>query len=524
LLGVRYLLQGSVRKEGNKLRILAQLVDDSGVQVWSNSFERELDNIFAIQSEVSDVVATTVVPKIVPPPHSQYQPDLVAYQFFLEGRELLHRRDSKARESLAEAARRDPNYPEAHAELAIALAINTPSAAALEQAQQAIDRALMLQPNLARTLAAQGLVLSGQRDPDLAAAELLFRQALERDPNMVDAMNWLNGVLSSHGRDVESDALLERALSIDPLHPSIAVNMADSYFERGDFERAEQMLLRLVELPTPPRYAFMGLRRLYMDLGRLIEMNAIEKKLALTGLHNYYGLAWNYAVLSDWASAAYWTERTRADFPTNPHAWVFPYIVPYWQGRYDEAAAIFQRALVSNNKSLSTLDAAFTYWDGTVRALAGDYQGAISALESVVHLRVDSDSDFDGHQALAWSYLRAGSPDKADALLQDIEREFAKLDERGRLHGSQDLFFFAQNAVLLGRHDLALDRLERAIDAGWRQYYIWRHDPRWAVLADVPRYVELMARVKADVDRQRVEVERLDAEEDFVAKLDAARR
>ena len=68
-----------------------------------------------------------------------------------------------------------------------------------------------------------------------------------------------------------------------------------------------------------------------------------------------------------------------------------------------------------------------------------------------------------------------------------------------------------------------LDRLERALRAGWRQYYVMRHDPRWAALADNPRYRALMAEVKADVDRQRAEVERIDAEEDFPALLDQVR-
>ena len=58
---------------------------------------------------------------------------------------------------------------------------------------------------------------------------------------------------------------------------------------------------------------------------------------------------------------------------------------------------------------------------------------------------------------------------------------------------------------------------------GWRDYYVQHHDPRWAPLIDNPRYQALMAEVKADVDRQRAEVERMDAEEDFVARLDAAR-
>jgi hypothetical protein len=75
----------------------------------------------------------------------------------------------------------------------------------------------------------------------------------------------------------------------------------------------------------------------------------------------------------------------------------------------------------------------------------------------------------------------------------------------------------------MGNDDLALERLEQAVEAGWRQYYINMHDPRWSTLTDDPRYQALMAEVKADVDRQRAEVERIDAQEDFPALLDQVR-
>jgi hypothetical protein len=81
----------------------------------------------------------------------------------------------------------------------------------------------------------------------------------------------------------------------------------------------------------------------------------------------------------------------------------------------------------------------------------------------------------------------------------------------------------AMNALLGGDHDLAIERLGQAVEAGWRGYYVHINDPRWAVLADDPRFVKLMSEVKADVDRQAAEIDRIDAEEDFIAILDAMR-
>jgi hypothetical protein len=104
-----------------------------------------------------------------------------------------------------------------------------------------------------------------------------------------------------------------------------------------------------------------------------------------------------------------------------------------------------------------------------------------------------------------------------------MDQQLAERQRLGLLHRSRDLYMFARNALLLGDRDLALARLEQAIAAGWRDYYVHIADPRWADLRQHPRYEALMAEVKADVDRQRSEVERIDARENFPALLDQAR-
>ena len=119
--------------------------------------------------------------------------------------------------------------------------------------------------------------------------------------------------------------------------------------------------------------------------------------------------------------------------------------------------------------------------------------------------------------------MEEGVPDKARALLESLDRDLHELRRNGLLHESAALYFFARNSLLMGQHDLALERLEQAFAAGWRDYYAHLADPRWAVLTEDPRHQALMVEVKADLDRQRIEVERIDAAEDFPAKLDRAR-
>jgi TolB-like protein/tetratricopeptide (TPR) repeat protein len=527
ILGVRYLLQGSVRREGDQVRILAQLVDDSGTQIWSSSYDRILESIFAIQDEISDEVASTVVPQITLKAAGRREPDMLAYEFFLDGRASVHRRDGAARELLAKAIELDPQFAEAHAESAIAWLVGLLGTPDIARAQRAIDSALKLSPGLPRALAAQGLLLQSQAKPDWAGSEAILREVLEREPSMVDALNWLSNALGNQGKRAESEEVMARAYSIDPLHGSISVNMADRFEETGDRARAEAVMLRMIELPDPPLIAFLRLRGFYQDWGRLVDMNGMVRRLALMREFPYFGIALNYSMLGDWESAAYWFDRNaedQSDFVWTP---IFPAWLLRWQGRYADALAVWDREVIEKPELLTQRGGIGRRRHGEVQALAADYDGAVASLAPEVSrdspIIGTSDLDVWGYHALAWAYIGLGLPDEARWMLDRIEEEFEEADSDGRLHGSEYLYLFAQNALMMGDAQLALDRLERAIEAGWRYYYVSHHDPRWQALADDPRFLSLMDRVKADVDRQRAEVERIDAEEDFPAKLAKAR-
>ena len=105
--------------------------------------------------------------------------------------------------------------------------------------------------------------------------------------------------------------------------------------------------------------------------------------------------------------------------------------------------------------------------------------------------------------------------------MSELERGYRQRQAQGWLHLSVDLAMFAQNAVLAGDKELAIERMRQAVDAGWRDYYSVSNDPRWQSLRDDARFQELMARVKADIDSQRARLEQIEAKDDTVARLDA---
>jgi hypothetical protein len=123
---------------------------------------------------------------------------------------------------------------------------------------------------------------------------------------------------------------------------------------------------------------------------------------------------------------------------------------------------------------------------------------------------------------VVWAYLRTGERDRAMELIGPPNAGCREREEAGELHLGYDLYGCALVRLLAGEEQAALDLLERAAQAGWRGYYGMRRDPRWDAVRDEPRFQSIMSRVKADLDAQRAEVEAIEADDDFIARYEAA--
>jgi len=526
VLGVGHVLQGSVRKAGNQLRISAQLLDAAGRQVWTETFDRELANVFDIQSEIAASVAAKVASQVTAAADTGRHPNLDAYQHFLAGRALLHRRDiGGARAELQRAIEIDPEFAAAHAEWAITRLMAVVTDRHLEEARAAINRALELQPKLLRAQAAQGFSLLQASRPDPVAAEAILRDVLAQDPNMSDALNWLSNSLAAQGRSDDALAVLQRAVRIDPLHPAIAANLAQNLIRRGREREGIEILEKLLGQPNPAEGPFWVLALLHQESGRLVEVNAIAREMSMRGSLSHYLTARSYGLLGDGRAAQYWLDREIRDFPERSWNLYLSAELPSWQGRHGEALQRFRAALAANKIDMSGEEGYIQLWYGALLARAGEYAAAIGQLEPLVDQvasQSELDPQLDPQHALAWSYLRTGATAKATALLS-IQWQQCQLGAADAVpRGSAFLHYCAETALLSGDVDEALAWLERAVAAGWRDYYPRQNDPYWAAVEDDPRFRAQMEIVRKDIDRQRAEVERIDATEDFVAKVDAA--
>jgi len=274
-LGVYYLLEGSVRKSADRVRIAVELVKSAdGANVWSDTYDRELKDIFAVQSEIAGTVAKELkvallgsngqaVPlTIAATPSNQ---NVEAYNALLQGNFYSYRRTGddirKAIGYYEEAIRLDPHYALAYARLASSamnLATgfgsmkNKEGPEAIAKARASAKRALELDPNLAEAHLAKAGILT-ILDFDFAAAEAEHRRAVELAPQNAGVTANLATLLSSLGRLEEAVALTQRAIALEPLRAGFYTNLATYLTALGRYDEAEAAVRKALELQ--PQFA-----------------------------------------------------------------------------------------------------------------------------------------------------------------------------------------------------------------------------------------------------------------------------
>lgn len=264
-LGAGSIVEGSVRREGNRVRVTVQLIDaQSDKHIWGNTYDRELKDILAIQSELATEIARALKVSLTHgeqtyfarPPTDNFE----AYELFLRHKEIVIREGSSfadvgMRERvdlLSRAVEVDPKFALAWAYLAADHALIhylslDPTDARLRKAQDALDRALALAPDDLEVRAAAGTVyLYGYRD--LARTAQHVEQLLRAAPNQVLALNQLAAVRRRQGRWLESIALRERTLAVDPRNLDALAGLRDNYSLFRQFDRALAFQRRILEL------------------------------------------------------------------------------------------------------------------------------------------------------------------------------------------------------------------------------------------------------------------------------------
>jgi tetratricopeptide (TPR) repeat protein len=247
-LGTAFVVEGSVRKAGDNLRITAQLIEAaSDSHLWSQTYDRELDDVFAIQDDIARQIARVLQVKLLPDSlPSPTTDDVEAYEYFLRGRSFFNRLGYQnirnAIDMFEKATIADPEFARAWAGLALGHAYCVlqfgAGAADMHAADEASSRAIALNPKLADGYVARIMVCAaGSREKE---AEAAFRKAVELDPDNFEAYYQFGRYMYKLGRFERVIELWERAREIDPddfQTPNISISI---YKEMGDEDRARQ--------------------------------------------------------------------------------------------------------------------------------------------------------------------------------------------------------------------------------------------------------------------------------------------
>ena len=289
-LNVRYVLEGSVQRAGDRVRIRAQLIDGAtDHHIWAESYDAVMKNIFDLQDEITKKIADALTVKLTQDEKKRvarkYTEIMEAYDFFLQGLEYQRGQNRYTKEAHAQAQQMyeraielDPEFAYAYAGLGSTYLIEwnffwSQDPNSLEQAFELAQKAIALDDSLPGGHQVLGRVYLWKKQHEQAIAEL--EEAIALSPNSADGLAGLGEILNWAGRPEETIGLVQKAMRLNPKYPSWYLwSLGHAYFLTGRYEEAIETLKRVLDRNSDfmPAHAFLAAS--YSELGRQEEARA----------------------------------------------------------------------------------------------------------------------------------------------------------------------------------------------------------------------------------------------------------
>ena len=478
-LGVGTILEGSVRRVGNRVRVNVQLINAENDQhIWAEDYDRELTDVFAIQSDLAQQIASELRAKLSPIEKALIErkptENSEAYLAFVEGHDLLTRPDrlradtEKSEQLFERATRLDPNFARAFAALGWVedwmYHSFDPTPARKAKAQAAAEEAVRLQPDLPEAHLALGFYhYYCERNYQSALGE--FAIARKSLPNSADVYLAIGAIQRRQGKWAESTANMEKAASLSPKDAFLLVNLADNYRAADDFEHADKVFDRAIEVAPNSVSARTGKAMLAVDLKG--DLSEIDRQLAQihpganSDAEGTFGRAYLLML----------------------------------QRKFHDAVAILKQLPADVRSDEKPKE----YLEGALYTFVNDKEHARSAFHrarSILEKAIQQGSD-DASRHIVLGMVLAGLGEK-DAAIAEGKRAVALLPEsQDALDGPKMTLMLAQIYAWTGENDAALELLERSLitPAGvtvssLKLDPIWdplRSDARFQALVDIPQ-------------------------------------
>jgi TolB-like protein/Flp pilus assembly protein TadD len=447
-LGVGALLEGSVRRAGNRVRVSVQLINaNNDEHIWAEDYDRDLTDVFAIQTDLAQKIASSLQAKLSPNEKERLDrrptQNSDAYLLFIQAHDYVNRPDHfrdtslKAEDLFQQAIKLDPKFAAAFAGLSMAQSWiyheSEPTPARREQARLNADESLRLQPDLPEGHLALGFsYYYGDRDYEHALGE--FEIAKRDLPNEAQAYMAIGAIKRRQGKWPESIANLEKAAALDPKNVSILVNLASSYMALRNFEAAEKTIDRASAM-APESFATVGLKA-YLAIASKGDVTGAEKQIAslpadvdpngLVTWARFWVLTLQRKFPEALAVVQKFPGETLAAEGTAPVPKAFlEGTIHLLQGNKEKAQLALEHARLVSEQLLreAPQDAPRHAQHGLILAALDRKQEAIAEGKRAIELRPESHDAFDGPRgtaALAQIYAWTGELDEAFRLLDHL--------------------------------------------------------------------------------------------------------
>lgn len=523
-LGAATILEGGIQQVGGNVRINMQLINaETDEHLWAQTFDRALtlENVFAIQSEIAEAIASQLEATLSPREQSRIRQtptlNFDAHNAYIKGRQVFSRQSFEAlraaQSEFEKAIEIDPHYVEARIGLAHAYAQLAHTGATSQQVmldggQQHIEQAIAEDPYNSYGQAVYGLYRYALGRDD---AEKTFKHAIDLNPNSVDALDIYADYLRDERRDQEALPFIQRALELDPLSVTLFHDLGRSEIALGNFETAQQAFTRIAQINPGNPYAAHGSSmatflsgELYKaaywsDQGQIIDPDDYEQPASSAIL---------YTSLGNFEKAEQRIREAFALGENQPHTLSAQAHYLKVTGQPENALAVARTYLANQLEDRWGSEKTMLRLLQDAAIASGDYAEALGWFRKLIPECLEHEPLVDSNNIqkavdLAHLLLLSGEKSQAEVLLNTIVQRYDEMYARGS--ANYPLGIAKVDALaLLGQKPAAIAEMQRVVDDGFRLLWRWETEfnPNQASLRDDPGYMAIMDQLRSDVAAQ----------------------